>query len=310
MQLQPYDLGLMFWSGKEMTLHDALSRYNLHPGPKITLDIAIHHTCFTTQWKTAFQNAIAAGPKLLALSQMIIGGWPQDAYDVTKILMKYFSHASTLTVEDGYILWSEALLIPKSEWAQVLQQLHDRQWGITKMNLWAKNVIYWSGMTKDIEQMIYSCNICQHFQLRQCDLLIEKPPTTNCPWQIMAWDLFDFDGGQYMVMANMYSKMCCVQKIPSAGTTSAAIISKMKEIFAEHGVPDILRSEIGPQYASAEFIEFAEERGFQHTTAHPHYPASNGFAESMVKNIKTTFTKAKYSGKDSQLALLALCSTP
>ena len=55
---------------------------------------------------------------------MIIAGWPEDASDVPKNLRKYFSHASILTVEDGLILWGEALLIPESEWAQVLQQLH------------------------------------------------------------------------------------------------------------------------------------------------------------------------------------------
>ena len=97
--------------------------------------------------------------------------------------------------------------------------------------------------------------------------------------------------------------------MPSAGTTSAAMISKMKEIFAEHGVSDILRSENGSQYTRAAFTEFAEEWGFQHTASSPHYLASNGFAESMVMIIKTAFTKAKYSGKDPPLTLLAFHST-
>ena len=124
------------------------------------------------------------------------------------------------------------------------------------------------------------------------------------------YGLFDFNGGQYIVMADMYSKMCFVQKIPSAGARSAAIISKMKEIFAEHGVPDVLRSDNGPQYPSAAFTEFVDEWRFQHTISSPHCSASNGFAESMVKIIKTAFTKVKYSGEDPQPALLALHSTP
>ena len=95
----------------------------------------------------------------------------------------------------------------------------------------------------------------------------------------------------------------------SAGATSAAIVSKMKETFTEHGVPDVLRSDNRPQYASAAFTEFTEEWGFQYTTSSPHYPASNAFTESMVKIIKAAFTKAKYSGIDPQLALLALHST-
>ena len=84
----------------------------------------------------------------------------------------------------------------------------------------------------------------------------------------------------------------------------------MKELFAEHGVPDILRSNSGPQSASAAFTEFAAEWGFQHKTSSPHYPASNGFAESMVKIVKTAFTKAKYSSEDPQMAMLGLHSTP
>ena len=65
-----------------MTLADALSRYHPQPAPEIPLDIAIHHTCLTTQCKTAFQNAIAADPELQALSQMIIDGWPEDSSEV------------------------------------------------------------------------------------------------------------------------------------------------------------------------------------------------------------------------------------
>ena len=43
----------------------------------------------------------------------------------------------------------------------------------------------------------------------------------------------------------------------------AALVCKMKEIFAEHGVPDILRSDNGLQYAGAAFTELREEWGFQ-----------------------------------------------
>ena len=109
----------------------------------------------------------------------------------------------------------------------------------------------------------------------------------------MASDLFDFGRGQYMVMAEMYSKMFFVQKMPPSGATTAAVVSKMKEIF-----PDVLRSDNGPQYASAAFQEFTRNWEIQHITSSPHHPALNGFAESMVKIVKTALTKAKYSGND------------
>ena len=111
-----------------------------------------------------------------------------------------------------------------------------------------------------------------------------------------------------MIMADMYSRMCFVRKMPSSGATAAAVISRKKEIFAEHGVPDILQSDNGPQYASTAFLEFTALWGFEHITSKPHFPASNGFAESMV--MKTAFTKAKYSGEDPQLALFTFHNTP
>ena len=132
-----------------MTLPDALSRYHPQPGPEIPMDIAIYHTHLTIQQKTAFQDAIDADPELQALSQMIINGWPEDGSDVLKNLRKYFSHASTPTVEDGFILQGDALLTPESERAQVLHYLHNGHQGSTKRNLWGKNIIYWTGMTKE-----------------------------------------------------------------------------------------------------------------------------------------------------------------
>ena len=98
--------------------------------------------------------------------------------------------------------------------------------------------------------------------------------------------------------------------MPPSGATTAAVVSKMKEIFAKHGIPDVLRSDNGPQYASAAFQEFTRNWEFQHITLSPYHPASNGFAESMVKIVKTALTKAKYSGDDLQLAVFALCNTP
>ena len=165
-------------------------------------------------------------------------------------------------------------------------------------------------MTKDIEKMITSCTTHQRFQAKQCDTPLEKHPRPDHPWSVVASDLFDFDRGQYMVKADMYSKMFFVQKMPSSGATTAAVVSKMKEIFAKHGIPDVLRSDNGPQYASAAFQEFTRNWEFKHITSSAHHPASNGFAESMVKIVKTALSKAKYSDNDPQLALLALHSTP
>ena len=81
-------------------------------------------------------------------------------------------------------------------------------------------------------------------------------------------------------------------------------------MFSEHGIPEVLCSDNGPQYASVQFADFCTSWGISHETSSLHYPQSNGFAEACVKSAKHALQRAKYSGADPHLALLALRATP
>ena len=83
----------------------------------------------------------------------------------------------------------------------------------------------------------------------------------------------------------------------------------LKELFSEHGIPETIRSDNGPQFASHQFTKFTEEWNFDHITSSPTNPMSNGQAEAAVKVAKGLLTHAKYSGQDPYLALLVYRST-
>ena len=57
---------------------------------------------------------------------------------------------------------------------------------------------------------------------------------------------------------------------------SHSVIKEMKSVFARYGIPDVLVTVNGPQFASAEFGAFAKTWMFKHTTSSPHHPQSNG----------------------------------
>ena len=60
-----------------------------------------------------------------------------------------------------------------------------------------------------------------------------------------------FDGIDYH-----RSKMQTVQKMHTSQCNSAKMITVLKELFAEHGIPEEIQSDNGSQFASHLFAEF------------------------------------------------------
>ena len=115
----------------------------------------------------------------------------------------------------------------------------------------------------------------------------EVPPH---PWHTLGSDLFYFQRIDFLVVVDYFSKYLIVRKIPSS--TSSAVIKELRMIFSEFGKPQIFRSDNGPCYWSQEFRFFMQNWLIEHRTSSPHYPQSNGLAESMVKVSKNLIEKA------------------
>ena len=81
---------------------------------------------------------------------------------------------------------------------------------------------------------------------------------------------------------------------------------KLSFIFAQHGISEDVRSDNSPQYASAEFTQFAKDWGFKHTTGSSCFPQANNEVERAVKTTKSLLRKEK----DPTKGLLAYRSTP
>ena len=69
-------------------------------------------------------------------------------------------------------------------------------------------------------------------------------------------------------------------------TSTARVISALLKIFRQIGVAEALWTDGGPEFTSYQFSDFLRKWGIIHTTSSPHYPQSNGRAESGVKAAK------------------------
>ena len=92
LHLQGYNYTICYCPSMEMALSDTLSLFSPHPGPNIRLDIAIHHACLSPERKEAFQQAFVSDPKMHALANMIITGWPKNIKAVPHPLCPYQQH--------------------------------------------------------------------------------------------------------------------------------------------------------------------------------------------------------------------------
>ena len=66
------------------------------------------------------------------------------------------------------------------------------------------------------------------------------------PWQKVATDLFELKGVTYLLVVDNFSRFPEVAKLTT--TTSASVISALKNIFSRHGIPEVLISDNGRQF--------------------------------------------------------------
>ena len=124
------------------------------------------------------------------------------------------------------------------------------------------------------------------------------------PWEKIVSDLFEFEGKIYIIVVNYFSRY--IEILQLSTTTSASIITAQKTLFSRHGIPDVLVTDNGPQYASQEFSEFSKSYNFTHRTSSPYHPQGNGEAERAVRTIKQLLKDCK----DPHMALLSYRTTP
>ena len=122
--------------------------------------------------------------------------------------------------------------------------------------------------------------MCQeHQNLPQKEPLLSHSIPSR-PWQITGTDLFWWNNTNYLLVVDYYRNFSEICRLHN--TQSSTVIQHTKSIFARYGIPEVVISDNGPQYASQEYEEFTNTRGFCHNTSSSAYPQSNGLAERTV----------------------------
>ena len=120
--------------------------------------------------------------------------------------------------------------------------------------------------------------------------------------------MYTIDGQDNLIIVDYFSNFWEIDLLHD--TKASTVIKKLKCHFARHGIPDIVMSDNGLQFACEKFGNFANEWGVEPRPGSPGDQQTNGNAEEAVKEAKCLLRNAKASRGDLYLAVLAQRNTP
>ena len=330
--LIPYSFTLLWKKGAEHSIPDALSRA---PTEQATKEDETYVEELNEQIHTvvAANMAVALGgddqfqdillerfhkysledQEYLSLKETIVKGFPSNLNELNLNLRPYAKMKDLLCVENDLIVCGQRLVVPRKLRTEVLQRLHASHLGIEKTRRRARQSVYWPGIDNDITNVVNSCAKCQQLlpSLQKEPMITEKEPSR--PFQSVSADYFSYAGKEYLVYVDRLSGWPMV-KMYNKEATAVMLVTTLRKYFAATGVPEMFRSDNGPQLKAKYLRDFLAKWGVRISTSSPYYSQSNGHAEVTVKSVKYLVMKCTKNGNldtdEFVAALLELRNSP
>ena len=221
------------------------------------------------------------------LIEAINTGFPPECGD-SPTISQYWQYRENLHVSDGVVIYNDRAVIPTSLRPVVLDALHAAHQGVSMMGSRARAIVFWPGMTADIERTRKDCRECIANAPSQPDVTVIPSPPPSTPFEKVFADFFEIAGRHYLVVGDRLSGWSDVFTSPHGSPQSGAagLISCLRNYFARFGVAEEITSDGGPEFVASATEEFLKRWGVSHRLSSAYFPQSNGRAEVAVKSTK------------------------
>ena len=85
--------------------------------------------------------------------------WPRKS-PANKELVPYWRVRASLSICNNLLLYNDCIVVPSALQAATLQCLHEGHQSIQRCHMRARISVWWSNISKQIEQMITNCQTC------------------------------------------------------------------------------------------------------------------------------------------------------
>ena len=295
-RLAEFDYTVEYLQGSKNYVADALSRLSQPSTTTAIQDHVPEHAI--RQLKTdsisleSIQRETARDQVLALVLRYTSTSWPGKKM-VDEHCKPFFHIRDELSVEDGYLLRDERIVVPPSLQKPLIKRAHEGHPGIVRMKRQLRRCYWWPGQDKMVEEFVKRCSGCQRSDksASPSKVKVSTIPIPANPWEKLGIDIC----GPFavappssrfvVVLTDYHSKF---PEILLTGTvTSQKIISWLNEVFARYGLPLDIVTDNGPSFVSREFEEYLEKNNIKHTLSSVYTPQQNGLVERFNGYLKT-----------------------
>ncbi|XP_017482519.1 PREDICTED: uncharacterized protein K02A2.6-like [Rhagoletis zephyria] len=218
--------------------------------------------------------------------------WPKFCKQVKEIeVAAFFPYRYDLKEAQGCLFRGEQIIIPFKLRKKIIGSLHEGHPGVCRIKLLAADKVFWPRMSKDIEQIVKSCDSCAKAAKTPIKCTLHPWPMPIAPWIRVHLDYAGpIDNYYFLIIVDAFSKW--PEIIKTKVTTSEKTVDMFDDVIAHQGLCEICVTDNGPQFVSCTFEDYCKFKGIKHLTTSFYSPQSNGQAERFVELFKKGIGKA------------------
>ena len=171
LQLQKYNLKLVYKPGKELFKADTLSRAFLSSDTtqeKMKSEVLavrqeeyliksveeidmVEFLPITAERLAELREKTERDESLQQLKQVIRNGWPDRKEEVPAEIRNYFHFREELTIQDGILFKGNRVIVPGALRPYMVKKVHASHIGVEGCLRKARDVLFWPGMSAEIK---------------------------------------------------------------------------------------------------------------------------------------------------------------
>ncbi|KAF0303201.1 uncharacterized protein FJT64_024775 [Amphibalanus amphitrite] len=246
------------------------------------------------------RTASAADPELQQLRHQIKRGWPSSAKACPVEVQPYFKMRHELWVrnDDVILRGAQQVVVPVQLRRRYLELAHSAHDGIVRMKQALRNLAWWPGINREVEELCRSCERCQHsdavLSQRARPAPMQPVDLPDRAWSKLGMDIVGPINGapataRYAITLIDYRSKWAEVCLTSS-TETEDVIKFLSTVWAKEGYPDEIVTDNGPQFTSREFTAYLAARGVKHTKSSVYWPRGNSAVERFNKTFKSWIT--------------------